>query len=74
MGWYFNYCNVFSDPLEKGLSNVKQPAKNVNPAKPPRGKNNPNNNPNNNPKKTWVTPLYTKLVKKYEELNSKPVE
>jgi hypothetical protein len=53
------------------------PKKNSSPSLNP--KNRPSKNPNNqnnpnNPKKQWAGPVFTKISKKYEELNSKPIE
>jgi hypothetical protein len=72
---------VFCDPLER---NANPPAikpikssNNIsiqNAIKNPKKGNNNNNNNNNNNKKSWNAPIYSKMAKRYEELNSKPIE
>jgi hypothetical protein len=74
VGWFFNYCNIFANPLERPKSppkKVSSPLPNPKANRP--NKNNPNSN-NNNAKKQWNGAIFTKIIKKYEELNSKPIE
>lgn len=58
--------------------NIKKNKKGANPPpqNPQKNQKAKNNNPNhpNQVKKGWVTPIFTKLAKKYEEFSSKPPE
>jgi len=69
VGWFFNYCDIFSEPLQKvdSLSIKKGKKGNNPPQNPQKNQKAKNNNQNNqNPaKKGWVTPVFTKLAKKY---------
>lgn len=82
IGWFYNYCNVFDENVEKSspiyCSKIVKSNNNINALQNAlkNAKNNKNNNQNNqnNTKKVWNTPIFTKLAKKYEEFNSKPIE
>jgi len=54
------------------MKNLPNQANLQNALKNPKNKNQNNNNQNPNQRKSWNTPLFTKLYKKYEEFNSKP--
>ena len=72
VGWFFNYCNIFADPLERSQS---PPKKVSSPLPNPKANRPSKSNPNNsNTKKQWNGTIFTKIIKKYEELNSKPIE
>jgi hypothetical protein len=65
LGWFFNYCNIFADPLERSQS-PPNPKVKANPNQnAPKRPNKNNNNANTNAKKQWNMPIFGRWIKKY---------
>ena len=77
IGWFLNYCDVYQELIEREEEKIKIPVVSPQPAAnpPKKGKGGYNQQLNQNSgKKNWNPAEFLKLLKKYEELTSKPLE